>query len=161
MMRTELPRKAGEVASEIGGSAAGGVVDVDGAGEVFDARGERGTVGDEVGDLFLMGAGAEGVDCGECLFAEFLREEEGGDDDSQDDEEECDGGAERAVFDLGREPVVGAPCDDGEDDCSDDAGEEGLEEQSAEDEDTEGQEEEGDLPPWCCFAALLHAVALR
>ncbi len=54
-----MAEEAGEISSDVGGDAAGGVVDVDGGSEVFDARGERGTVGDEAGDLFLMGAVAE------------------------------------------------------------------------------------------------------
>jgi hypothetical protein len=67
-----VAEQAGEVPSEVSGGAAGGVVDVDGTGEVFDARGEGGTIGDEGAYLLLMGAVAEGVDGGERLFAEFL-----------------------------------------------------------------------------------------
>ena len=153
-----VAEKAGEIASEISGDAAKDVVDVDGVGEVLDAGGETGTIGDEVIDLLLMGSAAEGVDGAEGLFADFLREEEGGDDDREGDDDECDGGAEGAVFDLCGEPVVGALRDDGEDDCEDNRGEEGFENQSAEDDDGEGDEEEGDLLPWCYIAALLHSV---
>src|SRR6202011_587800 len=59
-----VAEETGQVSSEISGGAASGVVDVDGGCEVLDARGERGTIGDEAGDLLLMGAVAEGVDGG-------------------------------------------------------------------------------------------------
>src|SRR5438270_155442 len=91
---------SGEVSSDVSSGAAGDVVDVDRGGEVFDARGESGTVGDEAGDLFLMGAVAECVDGAERLFADLLSEEEHGNDDSEEDEEEGDGGAEGAVLEF-------------------------------------------------------------
>jgi hypothetical protein len=156
-----VAEEAGEISSDVTGGAAGDVVDVDGAGEVFDAGGESGTIGNEAADPVLMGAVAEGVDGGECLFAEFLREEECGDDDREDDQNKGDCGAEGAVFDLRGQPVIGALGDDGEDDGTDDGGEEWLEEESAEGEDAEGDEEEGDLFPGDCLAAVLHGASLR
>ena len=156
-----VAEEAGEVSSDVGGGAAGGVVDVDGGRELFDARGERGAVGDETGDFFLVGAVAEGVDGAERLLAELLGEEEGGDDEGEDDNDECDRGAEGAVFDLCGQPVVRALGDDGEDDGSDDGGEERLEEESAEEEDGEGDEEESDLLPGCCWLVILHGLSLR
>jgi hypothetical protein len=105
-----------------------------------------------------MGAVAEGVDCGEGLFTKLLREEEGGDDDGKDDCDECYCGAGGAIFDSGGEPVVGAPGDDGENDGPDDGGEEWAEDKSNEDEDADGEEEKGELPPWCFVAAVLHQV---
>jgi hypothetical protein len=156
-----VAEEAGEVSSQVSCGAAGGVVDVDGAGEVLDAIGERGTVGDEVGDLFLMSAVTEGVDCIERLFAELLGEEECGDDNGEDDEDESNGGAERAVFNLGGHPVVRALGDDREDDGADDGGEEGVEEESAEDEDAEGEEEESDLLPGYSCAVIRHWLSLR
>jgi hypothetical protein len=155
-----VAEETGEISSEVSGDAAGSVVDVDGAGEVLDAIGERGTVGDETGDLFLMGAVAEGVDCVERLFAQLLGEEERGDDDGENDEDESDGGAEGAVCNSGGQPVIGALGDDREDDGRDDGGDEWLEEQSAEDEDAESEEEESDLLPGCSCAVIRHfAVA--
>ncbi len=118
--------------------------------------GERGAVGDEVADFVLMGPVAEGVDGGKRLSAQFSRKEDGGNDECEDDHDERDGGAEGWVFDFGAEPVIGALGDDGEDDGSDDADEEGLEHESAEDEDAKGEEEEGDLLPVCFRAAVGH-----
>ncbi len=99
--------EAGEIASNIGCCAAGGVVEVDGTDEGFNAFGKYGTVGDEVADFVLMSSVAEGIDGGERLFAQFLREEEGRNDDCEDDDDERYGGAEGWAFDFGAEPVVG------------------------------------------------------
>ena len=44
---------AASFAAEVGGGGAGGVVEVDGGGEGFDAVGEGGMVGDVVGDEVL------------------------------------------------------------------------------------------------------------
>ena len=151
-----VAEQAGNVASEIGCGAASGVVDVDGAGEGFDARGEFRAVGDEAGDLVLVVSGAEGPDKGECLFADLLREEECRDDDRERDEDQGERGAEGRIFYFCREPVVGVPGDDGENNGSDDGGEEGLEEKTAEDQDADGYEEESDLLPWNFLAAILH-----
>ncbi len=74
MSSDRVPDEAGEVAPEIGGSAAGRVVEVDGTGEGLDACGKRGMVGDKVADLVLMSSVAEGVYKAKCLFAEFLGE---------------------------------------------------------------------------------------
>jgi len=121
-------------AAYVGSGGAGGVVDVDGGGEDFDAVGERGMIADVIGEEVLRIGIAEGDDGAESLFAELLREEETGDDDGKDDENEGDGGAESAAANVPGEPVMGNLCDDGQDDGSDDSREEGLEDEGAEDE---------------------------
>jgi hypothetical protein len=156
-----VPEESGQVSADIGCSTAGGVVDIDGAGEGFDAGGELGTVGDEAGEPFLVGSGAKGVDGVVGLFADLLGEEEGGDNYGEGDKNERNGGAEGRIFDLCGEPVVRMPGYDSEDDSSGDGGKEGLEEESADDEDAEGEEEEGDLLPWVYCRVILHEVSLR
>ena len=142
-----VSEESGYVASDIGGGAAGCVVDVDGTGEAFDAGGEFGAVGDEAGDFFLVGTSAEGVDGGEGLLADLLCEEKRGNDDGEGNKNERDRSAERATFDLCSEPVVRMPGDDSEDDGSGDGAQEGLENKSAENEDAEREQEESDLLP--------------
>ena len=87
-----------------------------------------------------------------------MREEEDGDDDGEDDEDQRDRCAGGAVFDLRGEPVVGPLGDYGQDDGSYDGGEEGLQDESTEDQYAEGEEEESDLPPGYFFSACGHAV---
>jgi hypothetical protein len=146
-------------AADVSSGGAGCVVDVDGGGEGFNAVGECGMVADVVGEQILGIWVAEGDDGAESVLAQLLREEEAGDDDGQDDEDKGDGGAESAVGYAGTEPVVGNFSDDGENDGSDDGGEEGLEDERAEDQNGDGEEEEGDLPPWgicAVYSAFLH-----